>query len=63
MFAAFSAAMASEISGYLAENVPPNPQHAAASFSSTNSAPPTARMSLRGAADTPSSRRRWHESW
>ena len=45
-----------EISGYFTENVPPNPQHASAFSSSTNSAFSTPSSRRRGSSRTPSSR-------
>src|SRR6266550_8314159 len=62
MASTFSSRMATEISGYFTENVPPKPQHASAFGSSTSSAPVTRRSSLRGSSLIPRSRRPWQAS-
>src|SRR5215207_7851357 len=48
MASIFSSRIATEISGYLTENVPPKPQQASAFWSSTNSAPRTFLISVLG---------------
>src|SRR5262249_49449233 len=60
--ATFLATMTLEISGYLTQNVPPNPQQTSASCISVRVNPATVASSLRGCAFTPSSRRPEQES-
>src|SRR6185369_4668827 len=54
--------MATEISGYLTENVPPKPQQASAFGISTNSALSMFFNKVRGSCFSPSSRRQWQAS-
>src|SRR6185437_7430920 len=60
--AALSAAMRSEISGYLMQKVPPKPQHTSAPGSSCSRRPSTLASSRRGCSLTPSSRSPEQES-
>src|SRR5690348_11643938 len=53
-FAAFLPTIALEMSGYLTQKVPPNPQHTSASRISVRVSPRTLPSSLRGWARTPS---------
>src|SRR5260370_619110 len=62
ILAIFSSPMALEISGYLTENVPPNPQHDSELSISTSSEPGTDCIRVLGWRATPSSLRRWQQS-
>src|SRR6185369_1718525 len=63
MLCALSSAMAIDISGSLAMNIPPKPQQRAASGMGTNPAPFSASMSASGSSVTPRVRVRWQEEW
>ena len=58
-----SASIAVEVSAFFTANVPPNPQQAAASGSSTSASPATWRSSRSGRSPTPSTRRLWQVGW
>jgi len=54
-----SASIAAEVSAFFTAKVPPNPQHEAASGSSTSCSPATLRSSRSGRSPTPSIRSEW----
>src|SRR6266576_537860 len=58
-----SSSIAVEVSAFLTANVPPKPQHSAASGSSTSSRPRTPRSSRSGAAPTCNTRSEWQVGW
>lgn len=60
---ALSVAMAIDTSGFLIENVPPNPQHCSAPGRSSSSIPPTARNSRSGRSPTFATRIEWQVGW
>src|SRR2546423_9081854 len=62
MSASLSLTILSEMSGYLMQKVPPQPQHTSAPGSSLRLSPPTEASSRRGWALTPSSRSPEHPS-
>ncbi len=62
-WASLSFSIAEEVSAFLIAKVPPKPQQASASGSSTRSMASTARSSFSGLSPTRSIRREWQVGW